>query len=175
MTSSELDLSSLIMLCIPGIFLIFLVLSLAFAIRIVPEYARMAVFRLGRYIGARGPGMILLIPFIDRGVQVDLRDQTEKIEAELTTQDNAHLSVELNFGYRIVSPDDSLLNVPNLSAAARETAVNRLKSLGGSRSYADVIHARGEMETELKNRLAEVLKQWGCEVTLVEFLDIRRN
>jgi regulator of protease activity HflC (stomatin/prohibitin superfamily) len=175
MTFSSDHAATFIMFCIPGIFLLFLVLSLAIAIRIVPEYARMAVFRLGRYVGARGPGIILLLPFVDRGVQVDLREKAEKIETALTTQDNAQLNVEMNFGYRIVFPDASILNVPNLATAAREVAVNRLKSLGGTLSYADVIHDRGGMEAELKNRLAEALKQWGCEVTLVELLDIRRQ
>ena len=164
-----------LMVCVLAIFMGMIMLGLTAAMRIVPEYARMAVFRLGRFVGVRGPGILLLLPFVDRGVQVDLREKKETINAEVSTQDNRRINIQMNLGYRIIEPDKSILNVPDLTAAVRDTARNQLKSILGSLAYGEVIHDRAGIETALKTRLGEAMKLWGCEVTSAEILEIQRS
>ena len=115
------------------------------------------------------------MPFVDRGIQVDLREQKETINTEVSTQDNARVNVQMSLGYRIVEPEKSILNVPDLTASVREATRNRLKSIIGSLTYGDIIHDRARIESELKNRLVEGMVLWGCEVISVEILEIHRN
>ena len=174
MNITGLNISYLVMVCMVVIFLGVLLLALTSAIRIVPEYARMAIFRLGRFVRVVGPGLILLLPFVDRGIQVDLREQKETINTEVSTQDNARVNVQMSLGYRIVEPEKSILNVPDLTASVREAARNRLKSIIGALTYGDVIHDRARIESDLKSHLAEGMNLWGCEVTSVEILEVQR-
>ena len=102
--------ASILIYCLIGAVLILLVVFLAAAIKIVPEYRRIVVFRLGRCIGAKGPGLILLIPFVDRPVTVDLREQVREIPAQQSiTQDNAPLSIDFLWYYKVFDPVQSVL------------------------------------------------------------------
>ncbi len=171
----EGDASFLFIFCLIAFMGGVLVLGVASAIRLVPEYARMAIFRLGRFVGVRGPGLMILIPFIDRGIQVDLREKTEKIMGDVTTQDNTRLTVQMSLRYRIVEPEKSILNIPDLASAVQETGLNRLKSRLGEMTYGNVLHDRSRIEMDLQHRLAEAMKLWGCEVLSVEMTEITRN
>ena len=111
--------ASILIYCLIGAVLILLVVFLAAAIKIVPEYRRIVVFRLGRCIGAKGPGLILLIPFVDRPVTVDLREQVREIPAQQSiTQDNAPLSIDFLWYYKVFDPVQSVLQVQNFELAA---------------------------------------------------------
>jgi regulator of protease activity HflC (stomatin/prohibitin superfamily) len=172
----ESDLPSLIpIFCFTTVILAVSSLMVASALRIVPEYARMAIFRLGRFVGVRGPGLMFLLPTIDRGIQIDLREKKETINTEASTLDNTRLNIQVSLGYRIVEPEKSILNVPDVTNAVRETTRNRLKSIMGGMSYGDAIHERAGIEMELATRLGEALKAWGCEVISVELLEVQRS
>ncbi len=105
-------------LCFVGGLIILLLVLLANAIRIVPEYQRLVVFRLGRCVGARGPGIVFLIPVIDRAVKVDLREQVREIPHQTSiTKDNAPISVDFLWYYKVLDPTESILQVGNFEVS----------------------------------------------------------
>lgn len=146
---------------------------IASAIRIVPEYQRLVVFRLGRVIGARGPGLVLLIPIVDRGLRVDLRERFFDIPPQTTiTVDNAHVSIDLLIYHKIVDPLPSVLNVQDHTGAARGIAITTLRAIVGSMLLDDVLSKREEINTSLRGKLDEVTNRWGIKVTAVEIREI---
>lgn len=143
------------------------------AIRIVPEYQRLVVFRLGRLIGERGPGLVLLIPFIDRGVRVDLREQYFDVPPQTTiTADNAHLSIDFLVYMRIVSATPSVVNIEDYEGAARGIAITTLRAVVGSMLLDDVLAKREQINEALRGKLDEVTNRWGIKVTAVEIREI---
>ncbi|NUM43225.1 MAG: SPFH/Band 7/PHB domain protein [Anaerolineales bacterium] len=162
------------LVCVSAISLVALLVIITSAVRIIPEYARMVVFRLGRLAGTVGPGIVFVLPFIDRGVQVDLREKKEMINGEATTQDNARFGFQIGVGYRIVNPEKSVLSVPDLPMSLREATRARLKSIVGDVDTAQALQMRPKIEMELKNRLGEAVNLWGCELTSVEILEVAR-
>jgi regulator of protease activity HflC (stomatin/prohibitin superfamily) len=153
--------------------LILLVVFLAAAIKIVPEYRRIVVFRLGRCIGAKGPGLILLIPFVDRPVTVDLREQVREIPAQQSiTQDNAPLSIDFLWYYKVFDPVQSVLQVQNFELAAQGIATTTLRSVIGGILLDGVLSEREKINTALRARLDEVTERWGVKVTNVEIREI---
>jgi regulator of protease activity HflC (stomatin/prohibitin superfamily) len=119
-------------LCLVGGFLVFAVLLVATAIRIVPEYRRLVVFRLGRCIGAKGPGLVFLIPFIDIGQNVDLREQVREIPHQTSiTKDNAPISIDFLWYYKVLDPTESVLQVGNFEMAAQGMATTTLRAVIG--------------------------------------------
>src|SRR5512143_1400816 len=91
--------------CLIGVVVLGFLVFLSTALKIVPEYQRLVVFRLGRCIGERGPGLVILIPFIDRGVRVDLREQVREIPAQTSiTSDNAPISIDFLWYYKVFDP-----------------------------------------------------------------------
>ena len=119
-----------VLLCgVGGLFLIAFVF-IANAIRIVPEYQRLVVFRLGRSVGAKGPGIIILIPVIDRAVKVDLREQVREIPHQTAiTKDNAGISVDFIWYYKVLDPAESVLQVGNFEVAAQGMATTTLRAV----------------------------------------------
>ncbi|HSB66656.1 MAG TPA: SPFH domain-containing protein, partial [Anaerolineales bacterium] len=108
-----------IVLCLAGGAIVLAIILLATAIRVVPEYVRLVVFRLGRCIGAKGPGLVFLIPVVDRGVSVDLREQVREVPHQTSiTKDNAPISIDFLWYYKVLAPVDSVLQVGSFEAAA---------------------------------------------------------
>ena len=106
--------------CLIGVVLVLGFVFLANAVKIVPEYQRLVVFRLGRSVGPKGPGLILLIPVIDRAVKVDLREQVREIPHQTAiTKDNAGISVDFIWYYKVLDPTESVLQVGNFEVAAQ--------------------------------------------------------
>ena len=164
---------SILVYCLIGAVLILLVVFLAAAIKIVPEYRRIVVFRLGRCIGAKGPGLILLIPFVDRPVTVDLREQVREIPAQQSiTQDNAPLSIDFLWYYKVFDPVQSVLQVQNFELAAQGIATTTLRSVIGGILLDGVLSEREKINTALRARLDEVTERWGVKVTNVEIREI---
>jgi regulator of protease activity HflC (stomatin/prohibitin superfamily) len=127
-----------------GVLALAALLLLAAAVRIIPEYQRLVVFRLGRVIGARGPGLVLLIPIVDRGVRVDLRERYFDIPPQTTiTVDNAHVSIDLLIYNKIVDALPSVLNVADHQGAARGIAITTLRAIVGSMLLDDVLSKTG--------------------------------
>ncbi|HAD05637.1 MAG TPA: hypothetical protein DCE76_00585, partial [Anaerolineaceae bacterium] len=142
-------------------------------LKIVPEYQRLVVFRLGRCIGARGPGLIILIPFIDRAVRVDLREQVREIPAQTSiTADNAPISIDFLWYYKVFDPVQSVLQVGNFEMAAQGIATTTLRSVIGGIMLDGVLSEREKINQALRVRLDEVTERWGVKVTNVEIREI---
>jgi regulator of protease activity HflC (stomatin/prohibitin superfamily) len=161
------------LICLVGVVVLLLIVFLAAAIKIVPEYRRVVVFRLGRCIGPKGPGLVLLIPFIDRPVTVDLREQVREIPAQQSiTQDNAPLSIDFLWYYKVFDPVQSVLQVQNFELAAQGIATTTLRSVIGGILLDGVLSEREKINTALRARLDEVTERWGVKVTNVEIREI---
>lgn len=146
---------------------------LANAIKIVPEYQRLVVFRLGRCIGDKGPGLVLLIPFVDRPVRVDLREQVREIPHQTSiTKDNAPISIDFLWYYKVLQPTESILQVGNFELAAQGMATTTLRSVIGGIMLDGVLSEREHINNMLRTRLDEVTERWGVKVTNVEIREI---
>jgi regulator of protease activity HflC (stomatin/prohibitin superfamily) len=162
-----------IILCLVGGVLVVGGIFMAQAIRIVPEYQRLVVFRLGRCIGEKGPGLKILIPIIDRAVKVDLREQVREIPHQTAiTKDNAGISVDFIWYYKILDSVESVLQVGNFEAAAQGMATTTLRAVLGGISLDDALSEREHINSMLRTRLDEVTERWGVKVTNVEIREI---
>ena len=160
-------------LCVFGALVLLLFLFLASAIRVVPEYQRLVVFRLGRCVGTKGPGIVLLIPVIDRAVKVDLREQVREIPHQTSiTKDNAPISIDFLWYYKVLDPAESVLQVGNFEMAAQGMATTTLRAVIGGIPLDDVLSEREHINTMLRTRLDEVTERWGVKVTNVEIREI---
>lgn len=168
-----MDGANITLICLLGAVFFILIVFLVAAIKIVPEYRRIVVFRLGRCIGAKGPGLILLIPFVDRPVGVDLREQVREIPAQTSiTQDNAPISIDFLWYYKVFDPVQSVLQVQNFELAAQGIATTTLRSVIGGILLDGVLSEREKINTSLRARLDEVTERWGVKVTNVEIREI---
>jgi regulator of protease activity HflC (stomatin/prohibitin superfamily) len=154
-----------------GVVVILVLVSLG--VRIVREYQRNVVFRFGRCIGTKGPGIIFLIPIIDRPVLVDLREQYLEIPRQTgITKDNAPISIDFIVFHRVVDAVDSVVKVQNFAGAAENIAATTLRSVVGDMALDDVLSKREEMNAVLQTKLDEVTERWGVKVTNVEVREI---
>ncbi len=162
-----------LLLCTVGAIVLIGLVVLANAIRIVPEYQRLVVFRLGRCIGEKGPGIVLLIPIVDRAVRVDLREQVREIPQQTSiTKDNAPISIDFLWFYKVLDPTASVLQVGNFELAAQGMATTTLRSVIGGILLDDVLSERETINNILRTRLDEVTGRWGVKVTNVEIREI---
>ena len=160
-------------ICIVGVLLVIGFIFLANSIRIVPEYQRLVVFRLGRCVGARGPGIVFLIPVIDRAVKVDLREQVREVPHQTSiTKDNAPISIDFLWYYKVLDPSESVLQVGNFESAAAGIAATTLRAVIGGIPLDDVLSEREHINNMLRTRLDEVTERWGVKVTNVEIREI---
>jgi regulator of protease activity HflC (stomatin/prohibitin superfamily) len=160
-------------LCLVGFIVLGVIIFAYNAIKIVPEYQRLVVFRLGRSVGDKGPGLIWLIPFVDRAVRVDLREQVREIPHQTSiTKDNAPISIDFLWYYKILNPSDSILQVGNFEAAAQGMATTTLRSVIGGILLDGVLSEREHINNMLRTRLDEVTERWGVKVTNVEIREI---
>ena len=161
------------LVCLVGGVVLVGILLLASSIRIIPEYQRLVIFRLGRCIGAKGPGIIFLIPIIDQGTRVDLREQVREIPHQTSiTKDNAAISVDFIWYYKILNPVDSVLQVGNFESAAQGMATTTLRAVIGGIPLDDALSEREHINNMLRTRLDEVTERWGVKVTNVEIREI---
>ncbi|MGW8225145.1 MAG: SPFH domain-containing protein [Anaerolineales bacterium] len=164
---------SQLLLCLVGAALLIGVALLVSAIKIVPEYQRLVVFRLGRCVGARGPGVVFLIPAVDRGVKVDLREQVRDIPHQTSiTKDNASISVDFIWYYKVLNATESVLQVGDFEAAAEGMATTTLRAVIGGIMLDDALSEREHINNMLRSRLDEVTERWGVKVTNVEIREI---
>lgn len=168
-----MDAAQLTLLCLIGGIGFIVLIFLWNAIKVVPEYKRLVVFRLGRCIGDRGPGLVLLIPIIDRAVWVDMREQVREIPQQTAiTKDNAPISIDFLWYYKVLSPTDSVLQVGNFEVAAQGMATTTLRAVIGGILLDDVLSERETINNILRTRLDEVTGRWGVKVTNVEIREI---
>jgi regulator of protease activity HflC (stomatin/prohibitin superfamily) len=162
-----------IIACLAGGVVVLAIILLASAIRVVPEYVRLVVFRLGRCIGAKGPGIVFLIPIVDRGVPVDLREQVREVPHQTSiTKDNAPISIDFLWYYKVLNPMDSVLQVGSFEAAALGMATTTLRAVIGGIMLDEVLSEREHINNMLRTRLDEVTERWGVKVTNVEIREI---
>ena len=145
----------------------------ATSVRIVREYQRIVLFRLGRAIGTKGPGLIFINPVIDRTNWVDLRERYLEIPSQTAiTSDNAPISIDFIIFYKVMDPQMSVLVVQNFAGAALNVAATTLRSVVGDMPLDDVLSKRENMNALLRVRLDEVTERWGVKVTSVEVREI---
>src|SRR5271169_6585306 len=131
-----------------------------FPFRIIREYQRIVLFRLGRVVGTRGPGIVFLIPIVDRPSVVDLRELFLEIPYQTAiTKDNAGISIDFIIFYKVVDPAMSVVRVQNFAAAAQNVAATTLRSVVGDTSLDDILSKREEMNASLRVRLDEVTER----------------
>ncbi|MEA2580963.1 MAG: hypothetical protein QOE83_1855 [Actinomycetota bacterium] len=156
-----------------AVIVLLVIIFLANAIRIVREYQRLVVFRLGRLLGTKGPGLILLIPFIDKATLVDLRERYLEIPHQTAiTEDNAPISIDFIVFTKVIDPQASVVAVGNFEGAAQNVAATTLRSVVGDMSLDDVLAKRENMNEILRVKLDEVTERWGVKVTNVEIREI---
>jgi len=161
------------LVCLVGLVAFFVLVLIAGALKIVNEYERLVVFRLGRCVGTKGPGLVLLIPFVDRGSRVDLREQVREIPHQTSiTLDNAPIAIDFIWYYKIVDSMMSVLQVGNFEAAAEGMATTTLRSVIGGILLDDVLSERDHINQMLRVKLDEVTERWGVKVTNVEIREI---
>src|SRR5512132_3067381 len=160
-------------ICIVGAILVIGFIFLANAIRIVPEYQRLVVFRLGRSVGSKGPGFTLLIPGINTYKWVDLREQVREVPHQTSiTKDNAPISIDFLWYFKVLNPSESVLQVSNFESAAAGIAATTLRAVIGGIPLDDVLSEREHINNMLRTRLDEVTERWGVKVTNVEIREI---
>jgi regulator of protease activity HflC (stomatin/prohibitin superfamily) len=156
-----------------GVVVLLALIGVGVSVRIVREYQRIVLFRLGRAIGLRGPGLVLINPVTDRTSWVDLREQYLEIPHQIAiTRDNASISIDFIIFYKVMDPSMSVLQVANFAGAALNVAATTLRSVVGDMPLDDVLSKREEMNASLRVRLDEVTERWGVKVTTVEVREI---
>jgi regulator of protease activity HflC (stomatin/prohibitin superfamily) len=160
-------------LVIVGILAVFLLILLASAIRILREYERGVIFRLGRLIAQKGPGLILLIPIIDQMVRVDLRTVTLNVPPqEVITKDNVTVRVNAVAYFRVIDPNMAITEVENYLLATSQIAQTTLRSVLGKAELDALLSERERLNIELQQIIDEQTEPWGIKVSTVEVKDV---
>ncbi len=143
------------------------------AIKIVPEYQRGVIFRLGRLIGTKGPGLFLLIPFIDRMVKVDLRVVTMDVPyQEVITKDNVTVKVNAVVYFRVVDPEFSVVKVLDHIRATSQVSQTTLRSVLGQSELDELLTQRERLNQTLQKIIDEHTDPWGVKVSVVEIKEV---
>jgi regulator of protease activity HflC (stomatin/prohibitin superfamily) len=151
---------------------VIILIILAAAIRIVQEYERGVIFRLGRCVGARGPGLIILIPGIERMQKIDLRVITMDIPTqEIITKDNVTVKVNAVVYFRVVNPVDAVIKVLDHIRATSQLSQTTLRSVLGEAELDSLLSQRDEINHRLQQIIDEGTEPWGIKVSLVEVKD----
>ena len=144
-------------------------------LKIVPEYERLVVFRLGNVLSEpKGPGVVFLIPILDKPFWVDLREMVTPIPHQACiTKDNASISVDLLIYRKVVDPTASVVQVQDFSAAAGGIAVTTLRAVIGDIPLDDVLAKREQINHTLQSKMDQVTSRWGVKITTVEIQEIK--
>src|SRR5215210_574081 len=160
-------------LTIVGILVFFAVIVLASAVRVLREYERGVIFRLGRLIAQKGPGLIFLIPIIDRMVRVDLRTVTLTVPPqEVITKDNVTVRVNAVAYFRVIDPNRAITEVENFLLATSQIAQTTLRSVLGKAELDALLSERERLNAELQQIIDEQTEPWGVKVSTVEVKDV---
>lgn len=143
------------------------------AIKVFPEYQRGVIFRLGRLIAPKGPGLFVIIPIVDRVVRVDLRTITMDVPAqEVITKDNVPVKVNAVVYFRVIDPSRSVVQVQNYIAATSQIAQTTLRSVVGQSDLDHLLTERDKLNTRLQEIIDEQTDPWGVKVSIVEIKDV---
>jgi regulator of protease activity HflC (stomatin/prohibitin superfamily) len=149
--------------------LAFLIILIASAIRVLREYERGVIFRLGRLIGAKGPGLIILIPVIDRMVKVSLRTVVMDVPPQdVITRDNVSLQVNAVIYFRVIDPEKAIVQVENFMFATSQLSQTTLRSIVGQIELDELLAQRDKINKDLQGIIDKHSDPWGIKVSLVE-------
>lgn len=163
--------AALLILILLILFLFFLLIFRP--IRVVRDYERLVLFRLGRYAGTRGPGLVWLWPIIDQVSKVNLREDFLEIPSQTCiTQDNAPIDIDFLIYWKVVDPGLSVLKVRDFAGASQGIATTTLRAVIGDIPLDDVLAKREQINEVLRTKLDEVTERWGVKVTGVEIREI---
>jgi regulator of protease activity HflC (stomatin/prohibitin superfamily) len=158
---------------VPFYLLWFIILLIRISVQIVPQYERIVILRMGNCIGAKGPGPVIVLPFIDRAITKDIREQYREIPHEsCITKDNARIDVDFLFYYKIKSPELEVTQVQNLQDALGGLATGLLRAVIGDISLDQALAEREHINLQLREKIDEITERWGVEVTTVEIREI---
>lgn len=144
-----------------------------FAVKIVQEYERGVIFRLGRLVGARGPGLFFILPFVERMVKVDLRVVTMDVpRQDVITKDNVTVKVDAVVYFRVMEPEDAVVRVLDYIRATSLVAQTTLRSVLGQSDLDELLSNRDEVNQRLQQIIDEATEPWGVKVSLVEVRDV---
>jgi regulator of protease activity HflC (stomatin/prohibitin superfamily) len=154
-------------------FLILVLFVLANSLRILREYERGVIFRLGRFVGVRGPGLIILFPFIERMVKVSLRTVAMDVTPQdVITRDNVSVRVNAVLYFRVVEPEKSIIEVEDFLFATSQLAQTTLRSVVGQAELDELLAHREQLNAQVQTILDEATDQWGIKVMTVEMKDV---
>jgi len=156
-----------------GIIILGLLIILPMSVKIVPEYERGVLFRLGRLVGSRGPGLFLIIPFIDRMVKVDLRVVTMDVPSqEVITRDNVTVRVNAVVYFRVVDPEASVVKVLDHIRATSQISQTTLRNVLGQSELDELLASREKLNQMLQKIIDEHTDPWGVKVSTVEIKEV---
>ena len=166
--------SSLVTVFLAILAIIIILWLLAASIKIVKEYERVVVFRLGRSMGAKGPGIVFVAPIINRLNKIDLRERYLEVPHQTTiTKDNAPADIDFLIYYQVINAADSVNKVQNFTGASVGLATTTLRAVVGDIPLDELLAKREQINSTLRNKLDEVTERWGIKVTNVEIREIR--
>jgi len=143
------------------------------AVKIVQEYERGVIFRLGRLVGARGPGLFLILPIVERMVKVDLRVVTMDVpRQDVITKDNVSVKVDAVVYFRVLNPEDAVVKVMDYFRATSLVAQTTLRSVLGQSDLDELLSRREDVNQRLQQIIDEATEPWGIKVTIVEVRDV---
>jgi regulator of protease activity HflC (stomatin/prohibitin superfamily) len=149
------------------------IVILSLSIRVVNEYERGVIFRLGRLLGAKGPGLFLMIPFIDRMVKIDLRVITLDVPSQdVITRDNVTVRVNAVVYFRVINPEASVVKVTNHVQATSQISQTTLRNVLGQHELDELLSQREKLNQNLQSIIDEQTDPWGVKVSIVEIKDV---
>ncbi|RAO78371.1 slipin family protein [Dyella jiangningensis] len=159
-----------------GVIVVWVLALLFMSIKVLPEYQRGVVLTLGRYTGTKGPGLFILVPFVQRMMRVDLRVTVMDVPPQdVISRDNVSVRVNAVVYFRVVEPDKAILQVSDFLQATSQLAQTRLRSVLGQHDLDDILSQRDSINHSLQQILDEATDPWGIKVSNVEIKDVDLN
>jgi len=156
-----------------GVIVLAALILISMAVKIIPEYQRGVIFRLGRLIGAKGPGLFIIIPFVDRMVKVDLRVVTMDVPSqEVITKDNVTVKVNAVVFLRVVDPEASVVKVLDYIRATSQMSQTTLRNVLGQHELDELLAQRERLNETLQKIIDEQTDPWGVKVSAVEIKEV---
>ncbi len=157
-----------------GVLIIIVLAFVASAVRVVREFERVVLFTLGRLIGAKGPGIVFVVPFVNRVMKIDLRERYLEVPHQTCiTKDNAPTDIDFLIYYKVVDATQSVVQVQNFEGASVGIATTTLRAVVGDIPLDELLARREQINSVLRTKLDEVTERWGIKVTNVEIREIR--
>jgi regulator of protease activity HflC (stomatin/prohibitin superfamily) len=159
---------------IEGIVVLIVIGFIAYSIRIIREYERIVMFTLGRLVGAKGPGVVFVFPFVNRIQKIDLRERFLEVPHQTCiTKDNAPTDIDFLIYYKVMEAQQSVVQVQNFEGASIGIATTTLRAVVGDIPLDELLAKREQINSVLRTKLDEVTERWGIKVTNVEIREIR--